>query len=153
MQSFPVDIAAEQIVRWVREESEAAPYAFRIAARRANYVKDIPLRQEVRLGDQEREELSDVARVATLEVAPAHASDGWLLTIVIEDDLGPRTGSDDAAEEDEGELDLDTFYEEFIRPRRGTASVVAEVEDSAAEARIAHLLNAIQSGRHPVVAE
>ena len=36
--------------------------------------------------------------------------------------------------EGDAQIDLHTFYDEFIRPGRGIANVFAEVEDDAAEA-------------------
>ena len=141
MPTYPVDTDPEQIVRWLLAEQQARPSILRISARRTAEVREIPERREFHLGDEEREDLSEVATVATLEIAPAHASEGWLLTIVIEDEVGPTAAG-------EGEIDLEKFYREFIRPGRGSATVVAEVQDSAAEARLTGLLNTIEKNRH-----
>lgn len=149
MQNYPVDIDPEQIVRWVKVENEAAPSTFRVIARRASEVREIPVRRETHLGDEEREDLSEIATIATLEIAPAHPGDGWLLTVVVEDEVGPRILHDTAATEREQQIDLGTFYKEFIRPGRGSANVTAEVEDPAAKARVTRLLNAIERNRHP----
>jgi hypothetical protein len=148
MQTYPLDIDPEQVVRWIRSEYEAAPSTFRISVRRASEVRQIPLRREAHLGDEEREDLSEIATLATLEIAPAHASDGWLLTVVVEDESGPRIPERGSAAEEEHEIDLGTFYREFIRPARGIASVVAEVEDAAAKARVDRLLRTIETNRH-----
>ena len=85
MQTFPVDVDPEQVVRWIRAEHEAAPSTFKITARRTMEVREIPVRKETHFGDEEREDLSEVATIATLEIAPIHARDGWLLTVVVED--------------------------------------------------------------------
>jgi hypothetical protein len=53
-----------------------------------------------------------------------------------------------AAVEGEQAIDIGSFYSQFIRPERGTASVIAEVEDPAAEARVTRLLKAIEKNRH-----
>jgi hypothetical protein len=148
MQTYPVDIDPEQVVRWVRAEHEAAPSTFRITARRTREVREIPIQKETHLGDEEREDLSEVATIATLEIAPRHASDGWLLTIVVEDEAGPRVPDQEAATEGEQQIDLGTFYNEFIRPGRGSANVIAEVEGPGAKARVTRLLNAIETNRH-----
>jgi hypothetical protein len=149
METYPVDIDAEQIVRWVRAEQEAAPSAFRIAATRANEVRELPVGKEAHLGDEEREDLSEVATIASLEIAPAHASDGWLLTVVVEDEVGPRVPNAGAASEGEQQIDLSAFYREFIRPGRGTANVTAEVTDPAAGARLTALLGTMERNLHP----
>jgi hypothetical protein len=148
METYPIDADPEQVGRWLKAECEAMPSAFRIAARRTREVREIPIRRENHLGDQEREDLSEVATVATLEFAPVRASDGWLLRIVVEDEVGPRISDRDTAGGGEQQIDLRTFYNEFVRPGRGCASVVAEVEGPAARARVTRLLDAIETNRH-----
>lgn len=90
MESYLVDIDPAQVVRWIKAEHEAWPSAFRITAVRSREVRDIPARSEFHLGDEEREDLSEVAVLATVEIAPGNAADGWLLHIVVEDEIGPR---------------------------------------------------------------
>lgn len=148
MQSYPVDLDPEQIVRWVMAERRAAPLPFTTIARRGAEPRDLPARRELRLGDEEREDLSEIATIASLEIAPVHAGDGWRLTVVVEDEAGPRVPEEGAAEEGEEEIDLDTFYDEFIRPGRGSANVVAEFEDAAGERHLADLLGTIERNRH-----
>lgn len=148
MEEYPVDIDPEQIVRWIRAEHDAAPSTFRLLARRVREVRQIPVRRETHLGDEEREDLSEVATIATLDIAPAHASDGWRMSVVVEDEAGPRVSDDDAGEQAEQQIDVGTFYNEFIRPGRGLANVAAEVEGPAAGARLAELLDAIENNRH-----
>ena len=150
MRSYPLDIDAAQVVRWIMAESEATPSRFTIRARCALNVQELPTRDELGLGDDEREELSEVDTVATLEIAPAHASEGWLLTVEVEDEAGPRLPETSPPVEGEGEISLRSFYDEFIAPARGVASVVAEVEDDAAEARLDELVASIEEDRrHP----
>ncbi len=148
MEIYPIDADPEQVVRWLKAECQATPSAFRIVARRAREAREIPVRRENHLGDQEREDLSEIATIATLEIAPVHASDGWLLRIVVEDEVGPRISDSGAAEGLEQQIDVGTFYNEFIRPGRGSAYVVSEAESPAARARLTHLLNAIETNRH-----
>lgn len=148
METYPVDIDPEQVARWVKAECEVAPSTFRISARRRREVREIPARAEFHLGDEEREDLTEIATIATLEIAPVHANEGWLLSVVLEDELGPRVSNGDIGNEADQQIDFGTFYMEFIRPGRGNASVVAEVEDQTAEARLANLINAIETNRH-----
>jgi hypothetical protein len=148
MQTYPLDIEPEQVVRWIIAEHDAAPSPFKVAARRVNEVRQIPLRREFHLGDQEREDLSEVATIATLELAPGHAGEGWSLTVVVEDEAGSRVIESGAPGEREEGMDLRIFEREFMRQGRGIASVIAQVEDAAAEARMARLLSAIKANRH-----
>jgi hypothetical protein len=90
METYPIDADPAQILRWLTIECEAAPAAFKIDARRTREIRPIPVRREDHLGDEEREDLTEIASVATLEIAPPHKSDGWMLRIIVEDDVGPR---------------------------------------------------------------
>ena len=148
METYPVDIDPKQVVRWIMAEHHATPSTFRTTATRATEVREIPARREVHLGDEEREDLSEVATIATLEIAPIHASDGWLLTVTVEDEIGPRAPDKGAATETEQKIDLGTFYNEFIRPERGNANVTAQVEGPLAKTRMTHLLDAIERNQH-----
>ena len=153
METYPLDIDPAQVVRWVKAEHEIDPARFRIAARRSREVREIPVRRELHLGDEERQDLSEIATIATLEIAPVDASDRWLLRIVVEDEIGPRISEGETTSEGEqqidlGKIDLGTFYNEFIRPERGSANVVGEVDGAAAKARLTRLLKAIEKNRH-----
>jgi hypothetical protein len=144
MESYAVDIDPAQVVRWIKAEQERAPSTFRITARRSRQVREIPARQELHLGDEEREDLNEIATIGTLEVAPAHAADGWLLRIIVEDEAGPRITAGETASAAEQQIDLGVFYHEFIRSGRGNADITAEFADPEAKARLAYLLGAIE---------
>lgn len=148
MQAYSVDIAPEQVVRWIMAERQAAPSRFTITAKRGAEVRQIPARREFRLGDEERDDLNEVATVATLEIAPVHSSDGWLLSVVVEDEVGPRVPDDGMVAEGEEEIELDAFFDEFVRPGRGTANVIAEVDGPAANQHMTRLLETIESNCH-----
>ena len=148
MRTYPLDIDPVQVVRWIMEDHQAAPSRFRILALYTSEVRDIPARRELHLGDKERENLTEVDTIATLEIAPAHAGDGWLLTVEVEDEAGPRLPERGPLVEGDGQIDLRTFYDEFIRPGRGIANVVAGVEDDAAEVHLNKLVSSIEKNRH-----
>ncbi|MCH4560735.1 hypothetical protein [Mesorhizobium jarvisii] len=147
MQTYPVDIDPEQLIRWLEAKHAASPSVFRITAVRATDERMVPPRG-THLDDLDREDLREIATIATLEIAPAHASEGWLLTVVVEDEVGPRLPDKGALIEDEQTIDLVTFDQEFIRTGRGNASVVAAVEGPEAEKRMARLLHSIEADRH-----
>ncbi len=144
METYPVDIDPAQVVRWVKAAQERSRSTFRITARRSRQVREIPARLELHLGDEEREDLNEIETVATLEVAPAHAADGWLLRIVVEDETGPRISTGEMASAGEQQIELGAFYQEFIRPGRGSADITAEIEGPDGKARLAYLLGVIE---------
>ncbi len=148
METYPVDIDPQQLVRWVKAEHEASPATLRVAASRSREVREIPARRETHFGDQEREDLTEVATVATLEIAPARTSDGWRINLVVEDEAGPRVSDWDGSGEEGRSIDIGTFYNEFIRPGRGIANVTAEVEGPVARARVTRIIHAIEKNLH-----
>lgn len=149
MESYPVDIDPAQVVRWIKAEHDRSLSTFRITATRSREGRDIPIQPQSHLGDEEREDLTEIATIATLEIAPAHVADGWLLRIVVEDEIGPRISEGETMAAAERQIDLGAFYHEFIRPGRGNATITAEVEGPAAKARLTYLLETIEkNGRH-----
>jgi hypothetical protein len=148
MEPFPVDIDPKQIVRWIIAEHRIEPSSLKIVARRTAEERQIPARADLHLGDEEREDLSEIATVATLEIAPAHPSDGWLMTVTVEDEVGPRGPGRGTIVEDDEQIDLEAFNSLFIRPERGIATAVAQANDAAAESRLSSLLASIENDRH-----
>jgi len=121
MQNYPLDIDPQRLVRWIQAEYTAVPSTFRVTAIRKREVHEIPARRETHFGDQEREDLTEIATIATLEIAPINGSDGWLLRIVVEDEAGPRVSDGDEGDEGDQRLDVGNFYNKFIRAERGLA--------------------------------
>ena len=116
---------------------------------RRRELRQIPLRKETHFGDEEREDLTEVATIARLDIAPFHAGDGWLLSVIVEDELVPRVT--DARADDEQRIDFGTFYQEYIRRGHGNAEVFIEVEDAAARSRVNRLLAEVETDRHPTL--
>lgn len=148
METYPIEIEPEHIVDWVMAESRLAPHEFKVSARRAIEARELPTKNELRLGEVERDDLTEVATIGTLQIAPAHAAEGWLITIVVEDEFGPRVLDESESTEDEQEIEIAAFYDSFISPRRGDASATAEVEGPDAEEHLTRLLNDIELDRH-----
>ena len=71
-----------------------------------------------------------------------------MLSVVVEDEVGPRVSNGGTGGEAEQQIDFGTFYKEFIRPGRGNANVIAEVEDPAAKEHLTRLIEAIDANRH-----
>ncbi len=148
MQTYPIDTEPEQIVDWIMAELPEAPAEFKVSARRAIETRELPTRRELRLGEVERDDLTEVATIGTLQIAPAHAAEGWLITIVVEDEFGPRVLDESEGGEEEQEIGVDAFHDLFIRPRRGSASASAEVDNPDAEEHLSRLLKDIELDRH-----
>jgi hypothetical protein len=146
MDTYALDIDPGQLVRWLRDEQHAGSSAVRVACTRRAEAKRPPADKELHLGDEERENLSEIVTIATLEVHPVRPAEGWQLAITVEDEVGRGQLSDagDLA------LDLDSFYGIFIRSDRGIASVTAEVSGPAGRRHLDGFLHSVESNLHPV---
>ena len=147
-ESFPVELDPAQIVRWIVAEHEAAPSSLKTAARRVTELREAAPRRQFHLDDEDREDLTEVATVATLEIGPTHDHGDWTLTVTVEDEIGPRVPSNETKADTEQKIDLGTFYNDFIRPGRGIATVVAEVASPSGRLKLSRLLEAIERDRH-----
>lgn len=147
MESYPIDIDPDQVVRWLLAEQATGTLPVWINALQHSEIREIDTQQDIRLSDEERDGLSEAATVAMLEIVPRRASEGWRLTIVVEDEAGPRMVG--AGSGEERPIDLGAFHRRYLRPDRGTVSLTAEVEDSDGKAHLDRLLRTIETNSHP----
>lgn len=148
MQRYPLDIAPEQVVLWLLYEQRAGRHKLTVSASRAYEVPEIADRELAGLGDEDREEFSDVLEIGLLEVTPPPGSPRWTLRIRFEDDVGARLPEDEPVPDGEEEIDLQTFYDAFIDAPHGTLDVSVEVENPAADGHLNKLLNEMLRDRH-----
>jgi hypothetical protein len=148
MASIVIDLAPEQIVRWLLDEDRRDAFDLLVNATRSYRAGELSSAERASFDDGETEGLSETCEAGILEVRPRHEPHRWVLRIRVEDDIGPRVPEDEPVSEEEEEIDLDAFYEEFIKANRGTAEVIAEVDSAAAKANIGRLLSAMMKDIH-----
>jgi hypothetical protein len=148
VEPFPVDVEARQIVRWLLEEERIEAFDLLVSATRSYQRAELTAGEEGQLGEAEGEELSEINEVGLLEVMPRKEPSRWTLRIRVTDDIGPRMPDDEPVPEEDEEIDLATFNEEFIVADRGFIEVSAEAHDRAASVNITHLIAAIVENRH-----
>jgi hypothetical protein len=150
MDSYPVDVDVdpEQVVRWLLVERQRGGSGLRTSAWLSSERHPLLARMEDRLGDEEREDLADETSVATLEIAPVHASGGWRMVISVAGESDPLADGEAPPGEVRESLELDSFYLDFLRPARCTVSVAAEVDSPEGEANLRWLLQAIETNAH-----
>lgn len=148
METYSIDIAPEQVVRWLMVEGRLHAFDLLVNATRSFEPGELTGGVSRRLGEEEREEVSEIAEVGLLEVMPRQKPHIWTLRVRVEDDIGPRLPEDEPVPDTEEELDLPTFYEEFIKTDRGLAEVSVEVDSPAAKASFNRVLDAILTDRH-----
>lgn len=148
METYPVDLAPEQVVHWLLDDDRVHAFDLLVSATRSYQVGELRSGDSASLSDTDREELSEVSEVGLLEVRPRQEPHRWTLRIRVEDDVGPRLPEDEPVPAGDEDIDLATFYEEFIKTDRGVAEVSAEAESPAAKANLNKVLAAILTDRH-----
>jgi hypothetical protein len=150
METYPVDVEVEQVVRWLIDEQRSGKHELEVVASRSYLLESISSsqRQRQRLGDDEAEDLTEVTAVGVLEVSPLHKQEGWMLRVRIDDALGPRLPESVPASDEPEEIDLADFQQDFIVPGSGTAFVSVDAETPEAFSLCQTLLAEIEANRH-----
>lgn len=126
MTQYPLDIAAEQVVRWLIQETKDAGRQWRIYATR-EYVRDADT-DLTAFGLSTEADVASLITVGALEAELPGEHPAWRLRIRVEDMVGPHTPEDESVPEGPEEIDLETFEVDFVLPDRGTAYVNVEAE-------------------------
>ena len=94
METYPVDLEASQIVRWLIDEERRGTLQLRVTATRSYAVEALEKADLDQIGE-EVEDLNDILAIGTLEVRPPVPKNGWVLRIRVEDRIGPRVPEDE----------------------------------------------------------
>lgn len=148
MESIAIDLAPEQIVHWLLDEDRRDAFDLLINATRSYRVGALSEEERTSLDDTEGGEIGEISEVGHLEVRPRREPHRWVLRVRVEDDIGPRLPEDEPVPQNEEDIDLATFFEEFIASNRGIADVSAEVEGPAAKASLNHILREMTMDWH-----
>ncbi|HSM42081.1 MAG TPA: hypothetical protein VK862_15110 [Afifellaceae bacterium] len=129
-----IDIPADQIVHWLRAVLKSAKPRVRCTATR-EYVADadpdlVPEFESAGLGPED--DASSLITVGVLVITPADSLDGWHLTVAVEDVVGPHVPEDESAPDEPEEIDLDGYWDQFVKPGRGTETVTLTAESDEA---------------------
>ena len=146
MTQYELDIAADQIVHWLRDEIASGKERFLFRATRDYVTEPVENREEA--GLDEDTEVDQLVTVGILEAWPAGQADGWRLQVRVEDVVGPHTPEDEAVPDEPEDVDLDAFDAGFIQPDRGTAFVTVEAETSEAKRRFDRVFADLIRDRH-----
>ena len=148
MDTYPIDLAAQQITRWLMDEERRHTFDLLVRATRSFQHRDLGQINDPRLGDVEQEDLGEKIEIGIVEITPRHKPSLWTLRIRVADEIGPNLPIDASVPSGEEEIDLPTFFAEFIENDRGLPEVSAEVESPAAKGNLTRLLAAIREDRH-----
>ena len=151
MLEYGLEIPADQIVHWLKDELASGRQRFTCQATR-DYVSDV-------LGKVEHPEIDEdsgiqsITTTATLEVSPAVATEGWVLKVCVEAVVGPHMPEDGSVADEPEEIQLDDFYAQFIAPDTGTVFVTVSAANQSAKAQFDAVLAEIMQDRHDMTTQ
>jgi rhodanese-related sulfurtransferase len=148
VETYSLDIDPAQIVAWLLAEERLRAFDLLVSASRSYEIGELRGGESNSLSNEDREELTEVLEVGELEVRPRHEPHRWTLRIRVEDDIGPRLPEDEPVPEEEEEIDLQAFADEFVIPDRGVAEVTVEAESDRDKASFDQVFSAILHDRH-----
>ena len=148
METYPVDLEASQILRWLIEEQRRGTLQLTVTATRS-YVVEAFERADLAQMGEDAADLNDVLAVGALEVRPGNGKNGWVLRIRVEDRIGLRLPEDEDAPDGEEEIDLQTFEADFIKPDPDAAEVLLEAENAHGKASFTRVFNHMLRNEHP----
>jgi len=146
MTEYELDTAADQIVRWIRDELGAGKQTLGVRATR-EYSADTGINLQ-EAGLSEEAELASLATIGILEVRPIGEQNGWLLRVRVEDVVGPHTPEEESASDVPEEIDLEDFVDQFIAPDRGTTYVTVDAPTAEAKQHFDRLFANLVRDRH-----
>jgi hypothetical protein len=145
MDEYEVDILPGEVLSWVREDArKKAPLLYARASREYATETDFD-RTEFGIG--EGEDVTLVSVHGLLEVSPRQAPGGWTLQLRAEDVVGLFPSGAEEDYENESDMPLEAFEEEFLFPEKGELEAVVLAEDEEAWARFEGWLAEMRKGR------
>jgi hypothetical protein len=122
MTEYGLDVTADQIVHWLKDDLAAGRrQPLEIRATR-EYISE-PVANLEEAGLSEDAEVDSLTTVGILEAKLFGVEDSWVLRVRVEDEVGLHVPEDESVPDFPEEIDLDTFDADFVAPDRGTAYV------------------------------
>lgn len=147
MTEYELDVTADQIVQWLKDELAAGRMRTLETRATREYVSEAVANLE-ETGLSKDAEVASLTTVGILEVKPAGVENNWLLRVRVEDVVGPHVPEDESAPDLPEEIDIDTFDAEFISPDRGTAYIALYAETPKAKMNFDRVFSELISDRH-----
>jgi hypothetical protein len=107
MEQHIIEIAPEQVVRWLKAEIAARPDAFDIMTERDFIVAEIGNPEAVGIDDET--DIGEGAAIGLMEIRPMHPPKDWVLRVRAEDELAEHVPLDHSVWDTPEEIDLQTF--------------------------------------------
>jgi hypothetical protein len=128
MEDYEIDLPADVVVAWTVQAVKQGGSGLLANAWR-EYVVDESFPREK--GGYEGADVERAIAVGSLEVVPEHHPDSWVLRVRVKDELGDRIPADEDVPEGPEAIGLDQFWDEFMAPGRGMASILVSASGPA----------------------
>jgi hypothetical protein len=144
MDEYEVDLLPGEVLRWVREDArKKTPRLFARASKEYATETDF---DRVAYGIGEGEDVTLVSVHGLLEITPRQGPGGWTLQLRAEDVVGLYPSGAEEDYEDESDMPVEVFEEEFLFPEKGDVEVIVLAEDDEALARFERWLAGVRKG-------
>jgi hypothetical protein len=147
MTEYQLDVTAEQIVHWLKDDLAAGRRQLLEIRATREYISE-PVANLEEAGLSEDAEVTSLATVGILEVMPSGVEDSWVLRVRVEDVVGPHVPEDESVPDLPEEIELDVFDAEFVAPDRGTAYIALCAETPKAKRAFDRIFSDLISDRH-----
>ncbi len=135
---YAVDVLPGELIAWARSARGDKTPEIIVNAEKEYRVQTDYDRQAFEIG--EHEDLSLVSITGTLTIEPSGDGGGWILELRAEDTVGllPPGMAGDC--EDEIDMTVDAFVEQFLAPEKSEVEIILHAPDPAAADRFQHWL-------------
>lgn len=145
MDEYEVDLLPAEVLGWLRADAGRATPQLWVRASKSYAVETDFDRETYGIG--EGDDVGLVSVEGLLEITPRDAQNGWTLQLRAEDVVGlVPGGAEEDAYEDEDDMPLDVFEEQFLIPEGGEVEVVVLAEDAGAWTRFQRWLAKMRKG-------
>ena len=141
MEDYEIDLPADVVVGWTVQAVKHGGSGLLTNAWREYVVDESFVREK---GGYEETDVQEVTAVGSLDVVPEHRPDSWVLRVRVKDELGDRMPDDEDVPEGPEAISLDQFWDEFIAPRRGMASIWVSASSLAEKEAFDHFLTELE---------
>ena len=131
MEEYEVDAPVGEIVRWVKEDAaRTAPQLLVHASKEYEREGDFD-REEFGIG--EFEDIDVVAVHGILEIQSRVGRKDWTLQLKVDDMVGLRSSGDENGDENEDDMSVAAFEEQFLSKGLGDVEVTVAAESPEAK--------------------
>lgn len=127
MDEYAIDIPANEVLGWVREDAGRTTPQLVVRASSEYRVETDFDREAAGIGEDD--DLALMTACGVLNVMPTRGRRGWVLQLSTEDSVGLRFVSDQETYENEEDLPVDAFVTRFLGSGKGEVEVTLCADD------------------------